>query len=398
MLSLKVVGLFFVSAILALSAYAVADSQPAPGLVEVLQGLREVNTSFIVAWSAAARAPSNPADKVSALKVEILRLDPQDREALLFWLRSHGRDALHQRGITDAQIGPPLFPIDYDIAWTTVPAGFVNPTPLPTATPPPTPTPTSQSQEQDAFAHGLLAAISVLTMPTMQIPAPVASAFESGNSIWTAITSGARAPPNVVNAYGDILGLTNMLGTAAVAAGALASASAAGALASAPAPVATPQEASPVDERWILLDFGRERDQPENGDIVVNRGVAGIRNNAEAAACIAFANRTSRAVREVDFDLTFLDANNFALQTMPLRRTGNFEPGAEIPAPRDIDPAKVGSEDANCVTTGGAAADAAPNPALARTVALTYAVRRILYDDGTVWQRPGTNRWPAVKP
>ena len=371
MLFLKAARTFFVSAIFVLSAYGVADSQPAPGLVAVLHGLREVNTSFIVAWSADPRAPRNADDKVSALKVRVLGLDPEDREALLFWLRSHGRDALHQRGATDTQIGPPLFPIDYDIAWTTLPAGFVDPTPLPTATPPPA----AQPPQQDA--RGLLAGIAVLTPPTMQAPAPVASLFQGTNSVLK-IATGA-----------DILGLTNFLVTATLVAGALASS---------PAPIATPQQTPAPDEQWILLDFGRERNQPENSDIVVNRGVAGIRNNAEAAACIAFANRAPRAVREVDFDLTFLDASDFALQTAPLRRTGNFESGAEIAAPHDLVPSELVREDANCITTGGAAAGAAPNPALARTVAVTYAVRRIVYEDGTVWQRPGTNAWPTAKP
>ena len=359
------------SAILVLSAYGVADAQPAPGLVAVLQGLREVNTSFIVAWSADPRAPRNTDDKVSALKVQILRLDPGDREAVLFWLRSHGRDALHQRGVNDTQIGPPLYPIDYDIAWTTLPAGFVNPTPMPIATSP------SGAQPPKQDARGVLVALAVLAPPaTTQLPTQMGSFFQGTNSVLKSATGT------------DILGLANLLVTAARVAGALATS---------PAP-ATPQPTPPPDEQWIVLDFGRERNQPENEDIVVNRGIAGIRNNAESAACVAFANHASRAVREVDFDLTFLDASDFALQTTPLRRTGDFAPGAEITAPHDLVPSELVREDANCVTTGGAAAGAGPNPALARTVALTYAVRRIVFDDGTVWQRAGTNTWPTAKP
>jgi hypothetical protein len=353
----------------------------APALAGVLKSLRAVDSSYLIAWSADPRAPRNTSDSVSALKARILVLDPADREALLFWLQGHGRDALHQRGATDLEIGPPLYPIDYEIAWTRVPEGFINPTPIPTATPEPPPPPPAP---KPAIPRGLFNFIAMLPLPIVSSGSMSSHSSSETHREGNTLVTTTHSSSSSVSARVDTRAVVGMLAQAASSEGSSA------------AEERPPGPAQPPKKRWVLLDFGRERIDRDTSGIDVNHGVAGIRNNAEAAACVSFANRNSRAVREIDFDLTFVDVHNHALQTMALRRSGSFEPNAEIAAPHDFDAEDVARQDANCMTMGHSNTAGPPISSLGRTSALAYAVRRVLFEDGTVWQRPGANVWPPT--
>jgi hypothetical protein len=351
------------------------QSGAAPALVAALRGVRSVDAASIIAWGADPKPPENALARVGAVEAQILALDTLDREALLFWLRSHGRDALHQRHATDGQIGPPLYPVDYAIRWTMLPAGFTNPTPLPAARAPAPP-----ESGEPSMPRGVFDFVSSLPLPNVSIP--IASSSSSSSRTYmqgnTQVTESSSSGTSV-SAQVNVAGLVGMLAQAAAE--------------SQPPPEPTAPPAP--DKRWTLLQFGRPPAEPGSSGIAVSHGVAGIRNNSEAAACIAFANHNAKPVHEVDFDMTFVDAHDLFLQTMALRRVGVVAQNENVDAPRDLAPAKVLREDGNCVMIGHIKYDAPPIPSLARAVALSYGVRRVVFADGTLWQRPGTNAWPS---
>jgi hypothetical protein len=179
----------------------------------------------------------------------------------------------------------------------------------------------------------------------------------------------------------DMRGVSNMLGSAIYQADQSGTA---------------PHSPQQPQSEWTLLEFGRERADNQTSGIAVNHGLAGVRKDAEGAACVGFTNTNAKAVREVDFDLTYLDANNHALQTMALRRTGSVAPNAAADAPHGFTPADVAREHSNCATMGAPAGTTAASTApFNRASAMAYEVRRVEFEDGTVWERPGANVWPA---
>jgi len=361
-----------------------AQATPSTALVAVLHRLRAVDASFIIGWSADPRPPGNVPGTINQLKKEILALDASDREALLFWLRSHGRDALHQRGVTDAEIGPPLYPIDYTISWVALPQGFVNPTPIPTPTPEPPPTPTPRPESAGAWAFLIpLALQAIITIPTYSA---IFSDFQNAALLFDVNKLQKWVTPS------GLISTAQSIADAHAVAGMLANA----ALKEHPTSTAVEQEVAsiPAAQHWKLLELGRQRSDSQSAGIVVDNGVAGVRNYTEGAACLGFTNHNAKTVRELDFDFTLVDAHDRSLQSIGLRRTGTFAQNHRSEAPQDLAPSAVAREDANCVTIGSSTAGAATIPSLSRAVAMAYEIRRVVFDDGTVWLRPGANRWP----
>jgi hypothetical protein len=381
-----------------------ADTSASTGLVSALQKLRSINSSFIIAWSADPRPPQTGDDSISKLKRQILALDSQDREALIFWLHSHGRDALHQRGATDPQIGPPLFPIDYNIAWVPLPDGFVNPTPMPTPTPVPTESPTPKPQSHSNPFYDFLGAVILqkIVNPNKPLAIQMMEDHWQGKNpsnpavVSTTIASSSHSETHM---EGNTL-VTNSSGSslrAGVDVGGLALLLVSEALKEHPSsqPLQTAVANEPRSAQWQLLELGRQRTDVDTHGITVENGVAGIRNNSEGGACLGFTNHNQRTVKEIDFDLTLVDANDHMLQAVGLRRTGSFAPNEKSEAPHDLDIPAIEREDANCITLGRPQPDAPSTAPLARTAAVAYEIRRVVYDDGTQWLRDGANVWPA---
>jgi hypothetical protein len=364
-----------------------AQTAPSAALVSVLQRMRTVDVSYIIGWSADPRAPRDAQGAVNQVKTAILALDASDRDAMFFWLRSHGRDALHQRGVTDAEIGPPLYPIDYKIAWVALPEGFVNPTPIPTPTPEPPPTPTPHPKSAGAWAFLIpLALQAIITIPTYSA---IFSDFQNGALLFDVNKLQKWVTPS------GFLSTAQSIADAHAVAGMLANA------ALKEHPTSTPVEhevaSIPAAQHWTLLEIGRQRWDLQAAGIVVDKGVAGVRNYSEGAACLGFTNHNAKAVREIDFDFTLVDAHDRSLQSIGLHRAGTFAQNERSEAPHDLAPSDVAREDANCVTIGSSAAGAPTIPSLSRAVAMAYEVRRVVFDDGTVWLRPGANLWPHEK-
>ena len=88
------------------------------GLLVVLLGVAANPTPSQALLDAlnAVRASS----KADLAKVQAL--PPPDRDAMMYWLSSHGRGALHARGVTDEKIGVPYYAIDYNIVAGTWPS------------------------------------------------------------------------------------------------------------------------------------------------------------------------------------------------------------------------------------------------------------------------------------
>jgi hypothetical protein len=160
------------------------------------------------------------------------------------------------------------------------------------------------------------------------------------------------------------------------------------------APLVQEVASSSAARQWTLLELGRQRSDTQAAGIVVDNGVAGVRSNSEGAACLGFTNRNAKAVREIDFDFTLIDAHDRSLQSIALHRAGPFAPNEASAAARDVDVPAVAREGANCVTIGSSAAGAPVIPSLSRAVAMAYEIRRVVFDDGTHWVRPGANPWP----
>lgn len=368
----------------ALPFIAPAQTTPTPELISTLHRLRMVDPAFIIGWSADPRPPGSVPGAVSELKKQILALESSDREAMLFWLASHGRDALHQRGATDADIGAPLYPIDYKIVWVSLPEGFVNPTPIPTPTlPPPPPAPTAKPQQhQSRGIWGFI--VPVVLQAVSNIPmqsATIASSSHSethmeGNTMVTTSSSSS------MSVGVDVRGLAGMLASEALKEH------------PSDAPVEREGASTSPARQWTLLELGHQRSDTETSGIAVDKGVAGIRSNSEGAACLGFTNRNARTVREIDFDFTLVDAHDHSLQSIALHRAGTFAPNERSEAPHDVAGPAVVREDANCVTMGSSAADAPTIASLSRAVAVAYEIRRVVFDDGTSWLRPGANLWP----
>ena len=106
-----VVGLFFSVAFVPAMVWA---RDPSDALLSTLTALRNLNVgfSFVVDWSSNPKTPSSPFSDYEKAEEQIMDLGDRDRDAVLFWLQSHGRQRLYDRGASDDQIGPSRFPID----------------------------------------------------------------------------------------------------------------------------------------------------------------------------------------------------------------------------------------------------------------------------------------------
>jgi hypothetical protein len=101
-------------ALLVLNA-AIAVAAPSRELASALRTLRNLGGgafSFVVTWSRDPVAPASPFHDWEKAEAQVAALRPQDRAAVIYWLQSHGRGRLYDRGATDADIGPQRFPID----------------------------------------------------------------------------------------------------------------------------------------------------------------------------------------------------------------------------------------------------------------------------------------------
>ena len=90
-------------------------------LFGAIQSLTVMQRSLLQLWAVATRsewrefqpaAPRSIAADVEPIKAQIALMPARDRDHTLLWLGGHGRRYMYDWGITDAQIGPCLFPID----------------------------------------------------------------------------------------------------------------------------------------------------------------------------------------------------------------------------------------------------------------------------------------------
>jgi len=289
-------------------------------------------------------------------------LDATDAEALRTWLAGHGRDALHAAGATDAEIGPPVSPIDYHIAW------------LGRAPTPPPPTPTPAPKRKGGLFGGLLAA----AVPPLKLVLG-GSSSSSSSTTTTPTETGYHSETTTSSSSTQVsvglnpVGLLGMLADAA---------------SSRPAPSTNSHPNQAELLHWHKIVLGRfSGSSPESGGISVKRGLAAVRNNyADGAACIAFVNEGAKTVTRVDFDLTFIDSSGY-LQTMALDRSGHFVRGVLVDGPEHE--SLITREEQNCAFLGSPSPGAAPISSLARAEGLIYAVRRVVYADGTSWTPAG---------
>jgi hypothetical protein len=110
-----------VAVLLALAAIPVA-ARPSQGLVNTLATLRNLSDSSyqqVVWWASSPSDPSITVPDWNNAEHQIMKLGRKDRDAVLAWLSGNGRQALYNRGVTDATIGPQRI----------ADAGFPNPSP-----------------------------------------------------------------------------------------------------------------------------------------------------------------------------------------------------------------------------------------------------------------------------
>lgn len=304
----------------------------------------------------------------SDVQAKIATLSPPDRDAITYWLASHGRGALHARGATDAQIGVPYYAFDYNIApgtWPSTVTRLVIPTPEPTTAPTPAP------RHRSPFAA--LGAV----LPGLQIPI----ASSSSSSSQTTTTNTANGSETDTTTQSSSSSVSIGVNPWAVV-GALIDASSAHT--TRPAPT-TP---------WRGLLFAASTLGTGGSGIAITRGFAAVRNDGtEGLACVSFANNNQKPATEVDVDIEILNTLGFIRRVAPLRLRGSFAPGAEIGGPANVE--DVNSARANCVIDGENTLTDTTDP-FSGAAAVVYSVRRVLFTDGTQWLQPGANAWPPV--
>ncbi len=308
----------------------------------------------------AVRATSN-----APLNAKLASLAPPERDAMTYWLGSHGRGPLHALGATDAQIGVPYYAIDYNLT----------PAPWPStvqqlAAPPPAPTepPTSAPRRHSPF--NVLGAV----LPELQIP--VASSSSSSSHTTTTNTPNGSETNTTTESSGSSVSIG--VNPWAVV-GALIDASSAHTTQPAPS------------EPWRGLTFASSTLGTGGSGIRVTRGFAAVRNDGtEGLACISFANGTQKIANEIDVDIEILDTIGFIRRVAPLRLRGSFAPGAEVGGPANIQ--DVNSARGNCVIDGENALANMTDP-FSNAGAVVYSVRRVVFQDGTTWLQPGANTW-----
>ena len=334
---------------------------PSQALVDALGAARNSSMDDIIAW--AQRSVSKPAIESTVGKIRAL--SPPDRDAILYWLSSHGRGALHARGASDAQIGVPYYAIDYNVVsapWPSTIQPLVVPTPVPTS--PPTPAPRKHTN------LGLLGSI----LPALQIPI----ASSSSSSSQTTTTNMPNGTETDISTQSSSSSVSIGVNPWAVV-GTLIDASSAH----------TAQQ--PPSVPWRGLLFAASTLGSDGSGITVTRGFAAVRNDGtEGLACISFANNAQKVATEIDVDIEIINTLGFIRRVVPLRLNGSFAPGTEVGGPANVQ--DVSSARANCVIDGENTLQDTTDP-FSGAQAVVYSVRRVRFAGGTQWLQAGANPW-----
>jgi hypothetical protein len=315
------------------------------------------SSTLVAALLALRQSP--PPDPV-AWATQLPNLAPPDRDALVYWLSAHGRAALHAQGATDAQIGIPIYAIDYALVPAPFPASVVPLPAAPVPTPPPAPAPRRRS------FWGLLAAAA---LPTIVAPIAHSSSSSSSTSPDGSETT-TQSSSTSVSVGVDTGALVSSLIDASTAHGSSQSPSSA----------------------WRQLPFGAMSVSAASpSQITVTHGIASVRyDGTQGFACLSLVNNAPQPATEVDVDIQIVDGYGFLKRVLPLRRVATFTPGVAVEAPtslRDVRAPRPG-----CVMDGEGDAADATDPFAAAAV-IGYTVREVKYADGTAWLEPGANAW-----
>ncbi|HEX8806807.1 MAG TPA: hypothetical protein VF741_07650 [Candidatus Aquilonibacter sp.] len=296
-------------------------------------------------------------------------LSAPENDALMFWINAHGRGPLHALGVSDEQIGIPLYPIDYTLTsapWPSTVPQLAMASPMPANTPTPAP--------HHAGGLGAIGGLLGAALPALQIPV-ASSSSSSSSSTTTNIPGGTETNSTYSSSSTSVSVGVNPWGVVS----SLIDASSANA---APQPPSVP---------WRSLLFAASTLGDGGSGITVTHGFAAVRNDGtEGLACISFMNNNQKVANEIDVDIEVLDTNGFIRRVAPLRLTGSFAPGAEIGGPKSVE--DVNAARANCVIDGEHRLDDPTDP-FSGASAVVYAVRRVQFADGTTWLQPGANPW-----
>ncbi len=318
----------------------------------VLQAIRSSNVQQLISWAANPSPPASTPDSTSAVQLQILNLDDQSKNAILLWLNGRGRSALHALGMSDQQIGVPYYPLDYAI---NVPAGAV-----------PSPDPPVRNDRR-----GLFGAV----LPALSIPIASSTTSSSSSQTTTTPTANGYSQDTTSSSSSTTVGVgVNVWGLV-------------GSLVNAATKNASPATPPP----WRDVPFGTSILNAPDAPVRIDGGFASVRNDGtEGIACISFTNTSPKTINELDVDVQPLNNAGMLIRAVALRRAGSFAPNQRVGGPSDVQ--NVAHERANCVIDGeGALADTADPFSGASSVA--YAVRRVLFSDGTSWIEPGANPW-----
>lgn len=340
------------TACVTMNAAASAQTPPPPSqqLIDTLGRIRSSDTGALAAWAQGRSASPSVTPVVNA----ILALTPSDRDAVLFWLDGHGRRGLHARGLNDAQIGVPFYPIDYTVAAAPLP-GSIAPIAIP---PPPTPVPTQAPQHHSSL--GFLGAV----LPWVQVP--VASSSSSSTSTSTSQNGNSTEIDQTTNSSSTSVSVG--VNPGAVLASLLDASNQSSHPSSSPPP-------------WRAVHFAASPLSDPASPVTVTHGFAAVHNDGSGGiACVSIANQSSKTVTQVDVDFEILNGLGLIKNVQPLRRMGTVAPGAQ--AGGDVGPQSEAEQRANCVPFSGA-------------TTVQYAVRQVFFEDGTSWLQPGANPWSA---
>jgi hypothetical protein len=353
--------LLFVAPSLPLTAAAKGTIRTStPALLDALNAVRGAPMAQLIAWAGGAPASAAIADASSKIQA----LSAPDRDAMIYWLSSHGRGPLHARGATDAQIGVPYYAIDYAVVDAPWPS-----TVQPLVAPPPAPVPTSTPPPEHRTSYGLLGAV----LPSLQIPV-ASSSSSSSQTTTTNIPNGTETNSTYESSSSSVSIGVNPWAVV----GSLIDASSA-------------HVAQQPSVPWRSLLFATSTLGEGGSGIAVTRGFAAVRNDGtEGLACISFANDAQKTATEIDVDIEILDTLGFIRRVEPLRLRGSFAPGAEVGGPANVQ--DVQSARGNCVIDGENRLDDATDP-FSGAQAVVYSVRRVRFADGTEWLQPGANPW-----
>jgi hypothetical protein len=343
-----------------------AGIQPAsPALVAALGAVRSAPIPSLIAWLGSQQPPSTGSDPLSIAENQIAALTPGDHDALVFWLSGHGRGALQAQGATDAQIGIPYYPLDYDVAPAPFPqtVGFLPPEP-------PIPTPTPAPPQHHRSFLGFLAAAAQL--PGVNVPVAQSSSSSvtnnaDGSQTFNSSSTSVSVGFNPAAVLGSILDSADSHGSAQ-----------------------SPSSA------WRQVPFGAATLDAASSpsQIAITHGISSVRyDGTEGFACISFQNNAQQAVTELDVDIQIVDGLGLLRRVVPLRRTGSFGPGALVNGPGSL--RDVNARRPNCVIDGAGDLDDPSNP-FSGAAAVGYAIRAVTYADGSAWREPGANPWPAT--